>query len=340
VQSLVTVRNLVKHFPRGSTLFGTRSVVHALDGVSFDVPKGTILGVVGESGCGKSTVARLLMQMMPADDGEIIFDGRLVGSPGFSRRKFYRNAQMVFQESYASLNPRMTAEDSVAYGLIVRGENRKNARQQACEFLSRVGLDVKRCARAYPHELSGGQRQRVNIARALVTRPKLVVLDEAVSALDKSIEAQVLDLLLKMKDEFDLTYIFISHDLHTVRLVSDNIIVMYLGKVVEMGKSEDIFGRPKHPYTSALLASIPSMDPSKRLEKAPLSGDPPNPLNPPTGCRFHPRCRYSAEVCRVDEPKLFSVSASHQVACVIHDPRHNINEASGLSDWEESAIAG
>jgi peptide/nickel transport system ATP-binding protein len=320
-QPLISVRQLTKHFVRSNGLFGRRSIVHAVDGISFDLSKGTTLGVVGESGCGKSTMARLLMQMMPADGGDIIFDGEKVGSSALPLREFQRQAQMVFQESYASLNPRMTAETTIAYGLEAFGEKRNVARARARELLSRVGIDVERCASRYPHELSGGQRQRVNIARAIVTHPRLVVLDEAVSALDKSVESQVIDLLLQLKQDMGLTFVFISHDLNTVRYIADNVMVMYLGKVVEIGRAEDVFSNPRHPYTVALLASMPSMNPHRRTEKAPLSGDPPNPLNPPAGCRFNPRCKFCADVCRSIEPELIAApDAAHQAACHINEP--------------------
>jgi peptide/nickel transport system ATP-binding protein len=324
-QPLLSVRGLIKHFggrgDRGGW-FGAsrRGVVRAVDGVGFDVAKGETLGIVGESGCGKSTTARLVMQIIEPDEGEILFDGEAVGSPELSLKDYRREAQMVFQDSYASLNPRLTVEDTIAFGPQVQLP-RTAARARAHDLLHRVGLEPSRFAGAYPHELSGGQRKRVNIARALALQPRLLILDEAVSALDKSIEAQVLNLLLDLKAEYGLTYMFISHDLNVVRFMSDRVLVMYLGKVVEVGPSEVILKDPRHPYTAALLASMPSMDPDRRTQEAPLAGDPPNPIDPPPGCRFHTRCKFAETVCRTREPVLGeagaagAASADHRVAC-------------------------
>jgi peptide/nickel transport system ATP-binding protein len=303
-QPLLTVRGLVKHFAlKGKVLPGGGKVVRAVDGVDFEVMKGETLGVVGESGCGKSTTARLLMQLIVPSAGEVIFDGRAVGGRELPLRDFRRQVQMVFQDSYASLNPRLTIEDSVAFGPQVHGVSTRDAIARARDLLARVGLEPNRFAERYPHELSGGQRQRVNIARALALQPRVVILDEAVSALDKSVEAQVLNLLLDLKAEFGLTYVFISHDLNVVRFMSDRVMVMYLGKVAEVGPSEALFDNPAHPYTRALLSSMPSMDPDRRTEEAPLAGDPPNPIDPPSGCRFHPRCAMAAPVCAQRTPQ-------------------------------------
>jgi len=266
--TLLEVQGLVKHFPLKKDVFGRGGgVVRAVDGVSFDVMKGETLGIVGESGCGKSTTARLLMQLLQADQGEMIFDGAGVNTRALSLKEFRRQVQMVFQDSYASLNPRLTMEDSIAFAPQVHGLPREVSLARAHDLLERVGLDPKRFAERYPHELSGGQRQRVNIARALALQPRLVILDEAVSALDKSVEAQVLNLLMDLKQAMGLTYVFISHDLNVVRYMCDRVMVMYLGQVVEMGPSEAIFENPRHPYTQALLRSIPSMDPEKEKGK-------------------------------------------------------------------------
>ena len=258
------------------------------------------------------------MNLTTPDQGDIIFDGRSVGSRDLSLKEFRRQAQMVFQDSYASLNPRLTIEDSVAFAPQVHGVSKEDAIERARDLLKRVGLDPNRFAERYPHELSGGQRQRVNIARALALQPRLIILDEAVSALDKSVEAQVLNLLLDLKEDFGLTYVFISHDLNVVRYISDRVMVMYLGQIVEIGDCETLFKQPKHPYTRALLSSVPSMDPDNRTEEPPLSGDPPNPINPPSGCRFHTRCVYAQAICSQKMPALVSDTAGHGVACLMH----------------------
>ncbi|THF66673.1 ABC transporter ATP-binding protein [Pseudothauera nasutitermitis] len=321
-QPLLSVRGLVKHFDlkKGflETLTGGGKVVRAVDGVDFEVLKGETLGVVGESGCGKSTTARLLMHLIDPSAGEIVFDGETVGSAALPLREYRRQVQMVFQDSYSSLNPRLTIQDSIAFGPQVHGVPRREAITRARDLLARVGLEPRRFAERWPHELSGGQRQRVNIARALASEPRLVILDEAVSALDKSVEAQVLNLLMDLKDEFGLTYLFISHDLHVVRYISDRVMVMYLGKVAETGPAEALFDDPLHPYTRALLSSMPSMDPDRRTEEAPLAGDPPNPIDPPPGCRFHTRCPFAEPVCAERVPAL-EERAGRQAACLIHE---------------------
>lgn len=320
-QPLLSVKGLVKHFPLGKDLIGrSTGVVRAVDGVSFDVFKGETLSVVGESGCGKSTTARLLMNLLDRNEGEIIFDGMSVGGAQLPLKEFRRQAQMVFQDSYASLNPRLTIEDSIAFAPQVHGVPKREAIERARSLLAKVGLEPRRFAERYPHELSGGQRQRVNIARALALQPRLIVLDEAVSALDKSVEAQVLNLLLDLKDEFGLTYVFISHDLNVVRFISDRVMVMYLGQVVEIGDSESLFESPRHPYTQALLSSIPSLDPDHRTEKPPLSGDPPNPINPPGGCRFHTRCAKAQAACSQEVPELVQQPDGQSVACLMYVP--------------------
>jgi len=318
---VLEVQGLVKHFPLKKDVFGRGGgVVRAVDGVSFAVQKGETLGVVGESGCGKSTTARLLMHLIAPDKGDIVFDARAVGGRELGLKDYRRQVQMVFQDSYASLNPRLTIEDSIAFAPQVHGTPRAEAVARARDLLARVSLAPQRFAERYPHELSGGQRQRINIARALALQPKLIILDEAVSALDKSVEAQVLNLLLDLKDEFGLTYIFISHDLNVVRYISDRVMVMYLGQVVEIGDSEALFKEPRHPYTRALLSSIPSMDPDHRTEKPALAGDPPNPINPPSGCRFHTRCEHVQPVCSQRVPTLTGGAAGHPVACLMYEP--------------------
>ncbi|HEY0201797.1 MAG TPA: ABC transporter ATP-binding protein, partial [Burkholderiaceae bacterium] len=297
----------------------------------FEVRKGETLGVVGESGCGKSTTARLLMQLIAPTAGEIVFDGRTVGTRDLPLKEFRRQVQMVFQDSYASLNPRLTIEDSVAFGPQVHGLPQRDAVARARDLLARVGLEPTRFAGRYPHELSGGQRQRVNIARALALQPRMVILDEAVSALDKSVEAQVLNLLTDLKAEFGLTYLFISHDLGVVHYMSDRVMVMYLGQVAEIGPSEALFAHPAHPYTTALLSSMPSMDPDHRTQQAPLAGDPPNPINPPSGCRFHPRCALAAPVCAQRAPVQSATGPHHMAACLVHEPGSGHPKAPQLS---------
>ena len=304
VQPLLTIQGLKKYFhSAGNSWFGAQSVVRAVDDISFVIHKGETLGVVGESGCGKSTTARLLMHLIKPDQGEIIFDGEKVGID-IPLTEFRRQVQMVFQDSYASLNPRLTIEDTISFGPRIHGMYESKARLIAHDLLARVGLDPSRFAGRYPHELSGGQRQRINIARALALNPRLLILDEAVSALDKSVEAQVLNLLQDLKEDFGLTYMFISHDLNVVRYMVDRVMVMYLGSIAEIGDGETVFSTPVHPYTKALLASMPSMDPDQPTREAPLSGDPPNPINPPSGCRFHPRCIMAETACSQMPPAL------------------------------------
>jgi peptide/nickel transport system ATP-binding protein len=318
VQPLLIARELKKHFP----VKGARAKsVQAVDGVSFVIHKGETLGIVGESGCGKSTLARLLLHLVVPDAGELVFDGDAVGAAdGIAVAALRRQVQMVFQDSYSSLNPRMPVRDSVAFGPLIQGHRRAAARDIAHTVLGKVGLDADLFGPRYPHELSGGQKQRVNIARALATEPRMVILDEPVSALDKSVEAQVLNLLRGLKRQLNLTYLFISHDLNVVRYLSDRVLVMYLGRVVELGSVDAIFERPLHPYTMALLASRPSMDLARRIEEPPIVGDPPNPIDPPSGCRFRTRCAYTEAVCVSVAPKLaeWPGEASHVAACHMH----------------------
>jgi len=324
-QPLLILKDLKKHFPIKGGIFGaTVATVRAVDGVSFDVHKGETLGIVGESGCGKSTTARLLMRLLDPDAGEMVFDGEGVGqhsqTGGMPLKEYRRQVQMVFQDSYASLNPRLPIEDTLAFAPKVHGVSDAEARARARDMLAAVGLAPGIYARRYPHELSGGQRQRVNIARALALQPRLVLLDEPVSALDKSVEAQVLNLLVDLKEKFGLTYVFISHDLNVVQYISDRVLVMYLGQVVEMGPVEAIYDNPTHPYTQALLASRPSMDPTKRRTEPPLTGDPPNPINPPSGCRFRTRCPHAEGVCEAKVPVAADLGGGHLAACHMASP--------------------
>ena len=326
--ALLDVRDLRKYFPiKGGLLNRTTASVRAVDGVSFHIKSGETLGVVGESGCGKSTTARLVMHLIDHDEGNIAFDGKTVGASTMPLKELRRNMQMVFQDSFASLNPRLTIEESIAFGPQVHGLGAREARDRARDLLARVGLNPAQFIRRYPHELSGGQRQRVNIARALALQPRLLILDESVSALDKSVQAQVLNLLADLKAEFGLTYLFISHDLNVVQYISDRVMVMYLGQVVEIGPVAALYREPGHPYTRALLSAMPSLDPDRRTEATPLTGDPPNPINPPSGCRFRTRCQYAEAVCEHKAPALAMVAQGHLAAC------HLANPASGHSKY-------
>jgi peptide/nickel transport system ATP-binding protein len=319
-QPLLLVRDLRKQFALGGGPFGgSRRVVRAVDGVSFAVAKGETLGVVGESGCGKSTTARLITRLIEPDSGEVVFDGEGVGQyGGMALRDFRRNLQMVFQDSFASLNPRLTVLESIAYGPQVHGVAKSAALARSRALMARVGLEPDVMGSRYPHELSGGQRQRVNIARALAFEPRLLILDEAVAALDKSVQAQVLNLLQELKAERGLTYLFISHDLNVVHYLADRVMVMYLGQVVEIAPVDALYRRPRHPYTAALLSAVPSMDPGRRSERPPLAGDPPEAVEAPAGCRFRDRCPHAHGACEA-APLLREAAGGHWVACHLED---------------------
>jgi peptide/nickel transport system ATP-binding protein len=317
---LLRVLNLREYSPvRGGLLHTVQAEVKAVDGVSFDVQRGEILGIVGESGCGKSTTACLLLRLIEPDAGEVSFEGlNILQSFRAGMKAYRRQVQMVFQDPYSSLNPRMNIEDAVAFNALVHGASRREARARAWDVLHQVGLRAEQFGRRYPHELSGGQRQRVNIARALVLHPKLMLLDEPVSSLDKSVQAQVLNLLQTLKHDLGLTYVFISHDMQVIEYLSDRVLVMYLGQIVEIGSPDEVSAAPLHPYTQALFASAPPMNPDERIERPPLVGDPPNPINPPCGCRFHPRCPFVKPECSQLEPALGEVSSEHRVACHLY----------------------
>jgi peptide/nickel transport system ATP-binding protein len=316
---ILEARELRRHFLLKKDYLGRGGGrVHAVDDVSFSVMEGETLGIVGESGCGKTTLARLLVRLIEPDSGNVLLEGKVIDDAvgGMTLTEARRKMQMVFQDSFASLNPRLTIESSIAFAPIVHGLDRKTSIDRAHRLLARVGLEPSRFAGRYPHELSGGQRQRVNIARALALQPRVVILDESVSALDKSVEAQVLNLLLDLKDEFKLTYLFISHDLNVVQYMSDRVMVMYLGRIAELGPAEAIYAGASHPYTRALLSAMPSMDPDRRTMEPPLAGDPPNPIDLPPGCRFKPRCAFAEELCgRIDPQAAAPSAADHIAAC-------------------------
>jgi peptide/nickel transport system ATP-binding protein len=322
---LLEIRDLVKHFPIKSGVLIDRQVgaVRAVDGVSLTVREGETLGLVGESGCGKSTLCRTALQLIPPTSGSVRFEGEeLVGRGARAMRPLRREMQMIFQDPYASLNPRQRVGQIVGTPLRIHGlASGDSLKRQVNELLERVGLGPEHYNR-FPHEFSGGQRQRIGIARALALRPKLIVADEPVSALDVSIQAQIINLLEDLQDEFKLTYIFVAHDLGVIRHVSDRIAVMYLGKVVELGPAEEVYSNPIHPYTLSLLSALPIPDPKANAarDQIVLEGDLPSPANPPEACRFHTRCPYATEICSTEEPALIDYGGGHFAAC--HHPLH------------------
>jgi oligopeptide/dipeptide ABC transporter ATP-binding protein len=320
VEPILEIKNLNKSFPVKSLLGISKGAVSAVRDVSFRLQPERTLGIVGESGCGKSTLARLILRLVEPDSGDIHLRGQNIAA--LKRRDMKtirRDLQMVFQNPYSSLNPKMTVLDNVAFTLWVNGTNKNEARTQALHYLNAVGLNHTLATR-YPYSLSGGQRQRVAIARALITEPAVLIADEAVSALDKSVQAQVLNLFQDLKEKFSLSMLFISHDLNVVEYMSDDVMVMYMGTVVEKGPAERLYSRPSHPYTQALLASAPSMDLKLREPKEELTikGELPSPLNPPSGCRFRTRCPWAQEVCAREIPPSFEVGPGHEAACWMH----------------------
>ncbi|APH14647.1 hypothetical protein NPD5_2766 [Clostridium sporogenes] len=316
-KNLIEVRNLKKHFK-----VGKNAILKAVDGVSFDIRKGETLGLVGESGCGKTTCGRTILGLYEATEGEVRFEG--VNIHEFSKkekREFTKEAQIIFQDPYASLNPRMTVADIIGEGIdiheIYTGRERLD---KIYELLSLVGLNKEHASR-FPHEFSGGQRQRIGIARALAIEPKFIVCDEPISALDVSIQAQVVNLLIDLQNKLGLTYLFIAHDLSMVRHISDRVGVMYLGNVVELSNSQELYENPLHPYTKALLSAIPVPDPKvgKDRERIMLHGEVPSPINPKPGCKFVARCKYAKEICKKEKPELKEIGKDHFVACHLFD---------------------
>jgi oligopeptide transport system ATP-binding protein len=319
---LLDVRDLVKHFEVGGGLFGRRrGLIRAVDGVSFTIGRGETLGLVGESGCGKTTTGRCILQLERPTSGSVLFEGRdLTRLDGPELRRARRRIQVIFQDPYSSLNPRMTVGQIIAEPLTVHGLVRDAAGRAARvrALLGQVGL-LPQHGRRYPHELSGGQRQRVGIARALAMEPALIVCDEPVSALDVSIQAQIINLLEDLQAELGLTYLFVAHDLSVVRHISDRVAVMYLGKIVELADRKALYDDPRHPYTRALLSAVPIPDPEleARRERVVLRGEVPSPLNPPSGCAFHPRCALAVDRCRATTPELREVQPGHWAACLL-----------------------
>jgi peptide/nickel transport system ATP-binding protein/oligopeptide transport system ATP-binding protein len=319
-RALLEISDLVKHYPvRGGILRRKVGTVHAVDGVSFTVGVGETLGLVGESGCGKSTVARSILRLVEPTSGSIRLNGLDITHLGKAElRPHRRSMQIVFQDPFASLNPRMTAGDIVAEPLSVhRLAAGSKKRERVAELFEQVGLRADQMQN-YPHQFSGGQRQRICIARALSLGPSLIVCDEPVSALDVSIQAQVINLLIDLQRQHDFSYLFIAHDLAVVAHISHRVAVMYLGRIVELAEKSELFANPRHPYTQALLASVPVANPKTKRLKALVDGDVPSPINPPSGCAFHTRCRYVMDRCRIETPKLVEAGSQHQVACFLN----------------------
>lgn len=320
-EKLIEVKNLKKYFPvKGGILQRTVGYVKAVDDVTFDIYKGETLGIVGESGSGKSTLGRVILRLLDPTSGDVIFDGENISTISQNKmRPFRRDMQMVFQDPYASLNPRMSVGELIAEPMVVQNMLTKEERQKkVVELLGKVGLPPE-AAMKYPHEFSGGQRQRIGIARSLAINPKFIIGDEPVSALDVSVQSQVLNLMDDLQDEFDLTYLFIAHDLSVVKHISDRVGVMYLGRMAELADKDSLYEEPLHPYTKALLSAVPIADVNVKREKIKLKGELPSPSNPPSGCTFHTRCPDCFDRCKVDRPELKEVKPGHFVACHLYD---------------------
>ncbi len=319
-EPLISIKDVKKHYPIGSGLFSKKGKwLKAVDGISLDVHRGETVGLVGESGCGKSTLGRMVVGLLEPTSGEVVFEGNSLLSRGRNKRDLGKKIQMVFQDPYSSLNPRMNVANIIAEPLVLHKIGTSSERKKRVdELLEKVGLTAAHGSR-YPEEFSGGQRQRIGIARALALNPSLIVCDEPVSALDVSIQAQILNLLKEIQEDMGLSYIFIAHGLQAVKHISDRIVVMYLGKIMEISETDQLFEQPLHPYTEALISAVPEPDPTVRnRERILLSGDLPNPANPPVGCRFSTRCPLADERCRREEPPLEQVSEGRWVACFYH----------------------
>jgi len=321
-QPLLSVRGLKKYFPVRKGLFArVAAQVKAVDDVSFDVAEGETLGLVGESGCGKTTAGRSILRLIEPTEGVVDFDGESVSdASGATLRRLRRHMQIIFQDPYASLNPRMSVSEIVGEGMVIHklASSRRDLELRVRELLAQTGLDPNYVNR-YPHEFSGGQRQRIGIARALSLNPKFIVCDEAVSALDVSIQAQVINLLMNLRDKMGLSFLFVAHDLSVVRHISHRVAVMYLGRIVELAPTREVFRKPRHPYTKALLSAMPRADPTTKVDRVVLQGDVPSPMNPPPGCAFHTRCPVAMDHCKTEVPPLRDAGGGHTFTCHLED---------------------
>ena len=319
--NLLEIKNLNVTYQTKKGLIGKIQTVHAVNNVSLDIQKGEILAIAGESGCGKSTLAKAILKLVQSDSGEILLNGENVLNLKHNKdlKKFYQKVQMIFQNPYSSLNPKMKIGEILKEPLIINTNLKKEEITKIVEEkIKKVGLD-KSALNLYPHEFSGGQRQRIAIARSLILNPEFIIADEPVSALDVSIQAQIINLLKQLKDDFNLTFLFISHDLSVIKYLSDRIAIMYLGEVVEIGRTEEIFKNPKHPYTKALLSSVPELNPQDEKERIHLQGELPSPENLPTGCKFHTRCPYVMEICKTSTPQVKEFSNTHNCKCFLYN---------------------
>lgn len=319
--NLLEIKNLNVTYQTKKGLIGKIQTVHAVNNVSLDIQKGEILAIAGESGCGKSTLAKAIMKLVQSDSGEILLNGENILNLKHNKdlKKFYQKVQMIFQNPYSSLNPKMKIGEILKEPLIINTNLKKEEITKIVEEkIKKVGLD-KSALNLYPHEFSGGQRQRIAIARSLILNPEFIIADEPVSALDVSIQAQIINLLKQLKEDFNLTFLFISHDLSVIKYLSDRIAIMYLGEVVEIGRTEEIFKNPKHPYTKALLSSVPELNPQDEKERIHLQGELPSPENLPTGCKFHTRCPYVMEICKTSTPQIKDFSDTHNCKCFLYN---------------------